>query len=140
MERKISLSGRQSVKLLLDTHVAIWATSAPDRIPAQVRGLILGADQHYVSMASYWEIAIKAASGRTSNLPMNVDEAMAEFSLAGFQTLDIVFAHVSAVASLRLDHADPFDRLILAQALTVPLTLVTHDRRLAAYSTTIISW
>jgi len=128
------------VRLLLDTHVAVWATIAPELIPQHIRDMILGADDHYVSMASYWELAVKSASGRASTLPMGVDAAMFEFGRAGFKTLNITFAHIQAVASRRLEHGDPFDRLILAQSIVEPLRLVTKDRHLAAYSDAIISW
>ena len=128
------------MRILLDTHVAVWATIAPELIPARVRDMILGADEHYVSMASYWELAVKSASGRTSTLPMGIDAAMFEFGRAGLKTLNTTFSHVQAVASLRLEHGDPFDRLILAQSIVEPLRLVTKDRHLAAYSDAIISW
>jgi PIN domain nuclease of toxin-antitoxin system len=128
------------VRLLLDTHVAIWAVTASDRLPDRVSTLILDADERFVSYCSLWEIGVKSAPGRKTKAPLTVNEAIFEFDRAGFQMLEIKLAHILTVADLPRSHGDPFDRLILAQAISEPLRLVTKDRQLAAYSDMIVSW
>jgi len=71
---------------------------------------------------------------------MSVDDALYEFERAGFELLDIRLAHIAQFARLPIDHGDPFDRMILAQALTEPLRLMTKDRKLAGHSELVISW
>jgi PIN domain nuclease of toxin-antitoxin system len=126
--------------VLLDTHTAIWAVSAADRLPTRIVKQIKDAEERYVSLCSVWEIAIKSAPGRRSTAPMSVQDALFEFDSAGFELLDIRLSHITAFAGLLMDHGDPFDRLILAQALSEPLHLITKDRKLAGASELVISW
>jgi PIN domain nuclease of toxin-antitoxin system len=128
------------VKILLDTHVAIWAVSTSGRLPRSVKSLIDDSGEIWVSYCSLWEIAVKSAPGRKRLAPFTAREAADLFQEAGFALLEIKMSHLFAVGDLPLLHGDPFDRLIVAQALAEPLRLVTHDRELAAYSDTIISW
>ena len=110
-------------------------------MPDRIRALIENIDNDvYVSVASLWEIAIKFASRGRQGIPLSSAEALRHFRDAGFAILDIRAEHAVAVESVRLPHGDPFDRLILAQALTEPLRLITKDRVLAAYSDPVISW
>ena len=128
------------MRVLLDTHTAIWAVSAADRLPTRIVTQIKDAEERYVSLCSLWEIGIKSAPGRRSTAPMSVQDALFEFDRAGFELLDIRLSHIMAFAGLSIDHGDPFDRLILAQALTEPLRLITKDRKLAGVSELVISW
>ncbi len=128
------------MRLLLDTHTAIWAVSASDRLPHRIRDIISEADESFVSLCSLWEIAVKSAPGRRSTSPLSLENAIFEFERTGFQRLDIRLGHLRALAEMPKNHGDPFDRLILAQAISEPLRLVTKDRALAGYSDTIISW
>jgi PIN domain nuclease of toxin-antitoxin system len=129
------------LNLLLDTHVAIWAQVAPNVLPPKITKLL--ADQSstiYVSAVSIWEIAIKYALGKSSRPPFSGKDAIAVFERAGCKMLAVSTQHAAAVDELPLLHGDPFDRLLIAQALSEPLRLVTHDKNIAQYSDAIISW
>ncbi|HWD68363.1 MAG TPA: type II toxin-antitoxin system VapC family toxin [Caulobacteraceae bacterium] len=128
------------MRLLLDTHVALWATTEPERLPAAIAEQIADpGNDVLVSVASLWEIAIKHARGRNpATMPISAADARREFGAAGFTFLDVSASHAIAVESLPSIHGDPFDRLLVAQALTEPLRLVTHDATLAPYSDTLI--
>lgn len=125
------------MRLLLDTHVALWAVAGDRRFTASARQRVLGADQVFVSAVSLWEIAIKHGLGR-GDMPVSADIAAAELRAAGFEELPVGWRHVQRVAALPQLHRDPFDRLLVAQALEEPLIFVTHDDAVAAYSPTII--
>jgi PIN domain nuclease of toxin-antitoxin system len=123
------------VRLLLDTHVALWAVVDDPRLPAKAAELIADpANDVFVSVASLWEIAIKhaLARGKPHDMPISAREALGYFQAAGYVLLDVVSAHVIAVEDLPMWHADPFDRILVAQALAVPLRLLTHDTRVAS--------
>jgi PIN domain nuclease of toxin-antitoxin system len=128
------------VKLLLDTHVALWATMAPKRIPPSIIELISAPSaENLVSVVSIWEIAIKRSAGRRPPaIPASAAEALSLFESAGFSILTMLPEHATAVESLPLLHRDPFDRLLVAQAMIEPARLVTHDAVLASYSDTVI--
>jgi PIN domain nuclease of toxin-antitoxin system len=117
------------VRVLLDTHLLLWALSAPARLPAPARRLIQDADV-YVSAASIWEISIKAALGK---LRADPSEVLAALEPAGFLSLPIVGEHAARVASLPPVHRDPFDRLLIAQALVEPMRLISTDAALQGY-------
>jgi PIN domain nuclease of toxin-antitoxin system len=126
------------VNLLLDTHVALWAVADSPRLSAQARSLILDpGNSVHVSTASVWEITIKHMLGK-GNMPVSGTQAAAWFSAAGYVELPIVNAHIALLETLAPHHADPFDRLLVAQALAEPLRLLTHDDKLAPYSDSII--
>lgn len=126
------------MRLLLDTHVALWAIADSTRLSGQARSLILDpANSIYVSTASVWEITIKSMLGK-GDMPVSGTQAAAFFRAAGYVELPIVNAHIAMLETLPPLHADPFDRLLLAQALAEPLRLMTHDDRLRAYSDSII--
>lgn len=122
------------MRLLLDTHVAVWALSRPDRLPPQIVALVADPDNEaYVSVASLWELAIKASLARKSS-PQISAEALARLGVqAGFTMLPVLAQHALAVQQLPLLHGDPFDRMLVAQAKSEPMILVTHDRQVAAY-------
>jgi PIN domain nuclease of toxin-antitoxin system len=129
------------MRFLIDTNVAIWSIAASDRLPSNVRDILENTENSiYVSAASLFEIGIKARLRRKSAPPFTAQFAHDQFRAVGFEILAVTGAHTVAVETLELDHGDPFDRLILAQALTEPLRLITKDRELAAYSDMIISW
>jgi PIN domain nuclease of toxin-antitoxin system len=129
------------VRLLLDTQVALWAIVDSPRLTAEVRALIADeANTLFVSVASLWEIAIKhgLARGHPGDMPLSAQQALDYFLGAGMRILDISSEHALAVASLAPNHADPFDRMLVAQSLSEPLRLVTPDPQVAAYSDAII--
>ena len=118
------------MKLLLDTHVFLWIVTGHAALKPSARKLISESEAIYVSAASIWEIAIKARLGKIEGDPM---ELVAAIEDSGLIELPVRAEHAAAVAGLPLHHTDPFDRLLLAQAFTVPLRLLTADRALAAY-------
>jgi len=129
------------LRLLLDTHVALWSATQQSRIPFQVREMIADpANDVCVSVVSLWEIAIKSVLNRKGIGEMPVSAARADviFHELDYRLLSIDAAHALAVEILPPIHGDPFDRLLVAQALTEPLRLITHDAALAAYSDTVI--
>jgi PIN domain nuclease of toxin-antitoxin system len=117
------------VRLLLDTHVFLWWSEDDPRLRREARNAITSAEAVVVSAASAWETAIKTALGKLS-LRVPFEEAI---EINHFDKLPIDFHHAAAVAALPLHHGDPFDRMLIAQALTEGLTLVTHDRLFAPY-------
>jgi PIN domain nuclease of toxin-antitoxin system len=116
-------------RILLDTHLLLWAVAEPKKIPAAARRRIEGAHV-FVSAASIWEVSIKAALGK---LKADPGDLLVEIEPAGFELLPITGEHAAAVAKLPGLHADPFDRMLVAQAKCEPLVLLTNDRLLAAY-------
>jgi len=128
------------MRLLLDTHVALWAVTDDPQLSEAARALIVEpANEVFISVAAIWEIAIKHAVRRRINaMPVSAATALTDFLGAGFQVLDIIPAHVLALEALPELHGDPFDRIMVAQALITPLRLLTRDTKVAAYSDTII--
>lgn len=122
------------MKLLLDTHVLIW-WDAGQRLSAAARAAIRDADEVYVSAASAWEIAIKASLGKVVS-SRSVSEAAAE---CGFFELPVTFAHAEQLSTLPALHRDPFDRLLVAQAIAEDLTVVTRDPAIAQYGVLVIA-
>ena len=121
------------MRLLLDTHVLLWAAGAPDRLPADTRALMEEpATELVYSAASLWEIAIKNGLGRAS---FSVDPRLLRRNLLehGYRELAISGAHATAVDLLPSIHKDPFDRILVAQAQIEGLTLLTADETLARY-------
>lgn len=126
------------MRILLDTHVALWAIVDSPQLPARARKLILDAgNEIFVSAASIWEIAIKHGLGR-GNMPISGSEALQYFRDAGYELLPVSAEHAAQVETLPAHHADPFDRILVAQALHEPLRLVTHDAALARYDAPVL--
>lgn len=125
------------MNVLLDTHVALWAITDSPRLSTKARELILTPRAAiWVSSASIWEIAIKHALGR-GDMPVSAKAALGYFRAAGYQILAIEPEHAAGVEDLPLHHQDPFDRLLVAQALLEPMRLLTHDEQVARYSDSI---
>ena len=120
--------------LLLDTHILLWALDAPERLPPDVAAQIESPETMvYFSAASIWEIAIKMALGKVDFhfSPEDIAQAAKE---TGFVELPVSAAHGAKVAHLPPHHRDPFDRLLIAQALLMPAQLLTADSALPPYS------
>lgn len=115
--------------LLLDTHVFLWWRTDSPKLAGVAREEIARAERVFVSAASAWEAAIKAALGRLE-LPAAMESGVRQ---SGFDPLPVTFAHAEAVRRLPHHHRDPFDRMLVAQAQVEELVLVTHDRRLESY-------
>jgi PIN domain nuclease of toxin-antitoxin system len=121
------------VKLLLDTQILLWAAGVPERLPASARKLLTDARNELLfSAASLWEIAIKRTLGRDD---FRVEPRLLRRGLRdnGYLELPVTSEHAVSIDSLPSLHKDPFDRLLLAQALCEGITLVTSDAQLARY-------
>lgn len=121
-------------RLLLDTHVFLWWQANDRRLRRDARDAIAEANLVFVSAASAWEAAIKVALGRL-RIPGSVEAGVID---SGFEKLPISFSHAESAARLPTHHADPFDRVLVAQARVEHLTLVTHDRRMKPYDVEIL--
>ncbi len=119
------------MRLLLDTHLFIWCVDDDPKLSAAAWSMIEAADAVYVSSASLWEITIKYQLGKLSIEPERLAGAVTS---SGFLELPITIRHAVAVARLPALHRDPFDRLLLAQAISEPLHLLTADSHLEPYS------
>lgn len=126
------------MNLLLDTHIALWAITDSPQLPELAREHIADpANTIWVSAASIWEIAIKHSLAR-GDMPVSGAESLGYFTEAGYRLLAVEPAHAAAVETLPRHHQDPFDRLLVAQALVEPLRLMTHDATVAQYHDSII--
>jgi len=126
------------MRLLLDTHIALWAVSDDPRLPPKARELIAAPrNLIWVSAVSIWEIAIKHGLGR-GEMPVSGLEALEYFRLSGYRLLPVSPEHAAAIEMLPAYHQDPFDRLLVAQSMSEPLRLLTHDTTVARYSDTVI--
>jgi len=121
------------VRLLVDTHLLLWAVASSRRLPRGARALIEDpANEVYYSAASIWEIAIKSAL-RRKDFRVDVPALLAALARMGFVELPVTGAHAARVVQLANIHRDPFDRLLVAQSVVEPLTLLTNDALLARY-------
>jgi PIN domain nuclease of toxin-antitoxin system len=123
------------MRLLLDTHIFLWAVTDNSLLKTPARRIMEGAEQVFVSAASIWEIAIKSRLGKIDGDP---DELVRAIETSGFMELPVRAVHAAGVANLPLHHADPFDRLLIAQALSEPLKLLTVDPVLTQYSDLVV--
>lgn len=129
------------MRLLLDTHVAIWALTEPRRIPVHIFDLLADrANNISVSAIAVLETAIKYRLHRRDSPPFSGHEAIGHFENAGFALLDVTAAHAACVERLPLIHSDPFDRLMLAQAIIESMQFVTYDRHLSRYDVALLTW
>jgi PIN domain nuclease of toxin-antitoxin system len=121
------------MRLLVDTHLLLWATASSRRLPREARTLLQDpANEVLWSVASLWEIVIKAAL-RKADFKVDVARLRPAFAQMGFGELSVSGAHAERLASLPPLHKDPFDRVLVAQCLAEPLVLLTNDAALAAY-------
>jgi PIN domain nuclease of toxin-antitoxin system len=126
------------LNLLLDTHVALWAITDSPRLPKKAREMIESPRSSvWISAATVWEIAIKHGLGR-GDMPVSSKDALQYFRDSGYRLLAIEPEHAAAVEDLPAHHGDPFDRILVAQALVEPMRLITHDPMVVRYSDTII--
>ncbi|MFH2045265.1 MAG: type II toxin-antitoxin system VapC family toxin [Pseudomonadota bacterium] len=124
------------MQLLLDTQIFIWPVMDSKKLGTEARQIILNAVKVFVSAASVWEIAIKTKIGKLEGEPKEFAAAIAK---SGFSELPISAYHATMVYELPLYHRDPFDRMLIAQALAEPLRILTADRMLSQYSELVIT-
>ena len=117
-------------RLLLDTHTLLWALESGRQLRPATLNAIFDDNLVYVSAASYWEIAIKAALGKLQL----ADNPLEFIRNSGFTELPVIFRHAEIAAALPLIHRDPFDRMLIAQAQAEGMTLVTDDSQIARYN------
>jgi PIN domain nuclease of toxin-antitoxin system len=122
--------------LLLDSHIVLWLV-APDagHLTAKTKQMIFGAATVHFSIVSLWEIAIKAAKGQ---LEIDLDLLLEALDAAGLRELPVKREHIQALRGLPVHHRDPFDRMLVAQALAEPLHLVTSDEKLKPYGALMV--
>lgn len=121
------------MRLLLDTNIFLWCILDDIKLSKKVRDMILDADENYVSSASIWEVAIKKSIGKLDN-DDDIENLADAISKSGFLELPITAKHAAAVHGLAYFHRDPFDRLLIAQAISEPLIFLTADKQLQEYS------
>ena len=129
------------MRLLLDTHVAIWSVTALHRIPPHVREIIRDPRSSvYVSTVSMWEIGIKNTQSRRDPVPYSSRTAATHFAEAGYEIIPLTPEHSFEFEDVAMHHTDPFDRMLVAQARCESLRLLTHDAKLAAYGDPVMSF
>ena len=118
------------MKLLLDTHTFLWFQDDPEQLSAAARTAILNPDNEvWLSVASAWEMSIKAAAGRL-NIPANLEEVLVNDQI---DSLNIRVSHALTAAQLPDHHRDPFDRMMVAQASIEQMVFVTRDKLIPRY-------
>lgn len=123
------------MRLLLDTHVALWSFDENPTLGGEALKAIMDEENEVlVSFVSVWEICIKQALGKL-DAPLDLERAI---QLCGFRLIGIRLEHVLAVRDLPLHHRDPFDRMLIAQAQVENLTLVTRDPRILKYNLQVL--
>jgi PIN domain nuclease of toxin-antitoxin system len=124
-------------RVLVDTQLLLWSLYRPKRVPREIRDVIEGgANDILFSAASIWEIAIKRALGRP-DFVVEPSHVISDSAATGFMELPVTAAAAAQVSTLPPVHKDPFDRLLIAQAIHEPARLLTSDRILARYSTLV---
>jgi PIN domain nuclease of toxin-antitoxin system len=123
------------MRILLDTHILYWWFYETRRLSDSARTTIKNADEVLVSSASIWEMAIKIRLGK---MRADLERLIGLMNTNDFQELPIFNRHAFRVATLPMHHTDPFDRLLIAQAVSEPLHLITADSQLRPYSDLVI--
>lgn len=123
------------MRILLDTNLLIWGICEPHQLSARAREEISQAELIYVSSASVWEISIKVGLGK---LTVNLEEMLSCLDKMNVQQLPISWEHSRRVQELPHYHRDPFDRMLIAQTISEPLILLTHDEILRLYTEELV--
>ena len=124
------------MRLLLDTHIFLWFITDHPNLSKKAVNMIEVADEVYISSISMWEIAIKQKIGKL-NLKVSMQRIADMISENNFQELSLTVAHTLYTLKLDNIHQDPFDRILIAQAMAEPLTLLTADKHLCPYSSLV---
>jgi PIN domain nuclease of toxin-antitoxin system len=125
------------VRILLDTHIILWAVTDSPKLPESARKMILDErNRIYFSSASIWEVAIKHAMA-PEQMPVSSQDLLQYAGQSGYEELPVSAEHAVTVETLPPVHKDPFDRILVAQAVAEPMRLLTHDRLLSKYSSCV---
>ena len=127
------------MRLLLDTHVWLWLIGEDDRLNEPTRAALSDPENDiFLSAAAVWELAIKHAAGKLKYTGSPAVQVPFHIKRSGVRPLPITAEHALAAAALPMHHRDPFDRMMIAQALAEELTLSTADDRLSAYEVPLL--
>jgi PIN domain nuclease of toxin-antitoxin system len=122
------------MKVLLDTHAFLWSISGDDRLSKTAEETFLNPDNHLLfSAASFWEICIKMSLGKLSLKRGWLKTIQKEMEINAIQWLPVEMQHCAELINLPFHHRDPFDRMLIAQAMIEDLQILSRDRRLSAY-------
>jgi PIN domain nuclease of toxin-antitoxin system len=128
------------MEYLLDTHSFLWFINGDEQLSGKAKNAIADPDAiKYISIASFWEIAIKVNLGKLS-LDMAYQDLRQQVVANGFEILPITFEHTIELLSLDLHHRDPFDRIIIAQALSENLVVISKDGNFSRYNKLQLLW
>jgi PIN domain nuclease of toxin-antitoxin system len=127
------------MKVLVDTHTFLWDLLSDHRSSRRAKQM-LKSDEHelYFSLVSLWEFAIKIKTGKLNVLGSSVSYLRYEMENYSMQLLPIRYQHILALETLPAHHSDPFDRLLIAQAITESLPILTHDEKFSLYPVKIL--
>ena len=124
------------MNFLIDTYILLWWLNDDERLPEKAEHLIKQPENNvYVSHFSLWEIQIKIMTGK---LRVDFDAIIKQLPVNNFEELPSRTSHIITLSKLPMHHQDPFDRMLIAQAICEPLNLITHDKNVALYSDAII--
>ncbi len=123
------------MRILLDTHILLWLTAGDPRLTPAAKERIDNAELVLISAATIWEIAIKVRLGKLTG---DLEELSAEIDRNGFEELPVFARHAMVVASLPMLHGDPFDRLLVGQAIAEQVPFLTADPHLKQYSELVV--
>lgn len=123
------------MRILLDTHIYLWWCEDSPSLSQKAHKMIEEAETVYISSATLWEVAIKIGIGKFEG---NLDDLARNIKTSGFEELPIRVAHTIELSRLAPYHKDPFDRMLIAQAVSEPLQLVTHDATLTNYTPLVV--
>ena len=127
------------MKVLVDTHTFLWALLEDHRLTAKARQILRSNEDELVfSLVSLWEIAIKIKIGKLHAIGSSVAYIRDEMNDYGMELLPIRYEHVLQLEALPAHHSDPFDRLLIAQAITESLPILTHDEKFRQYPVKVI--
>jgi len=127
------------MRLLIDSHAIVWWMTDDPRLSPVARQMLGSAQyERFLSLASLWELSLKVAAGRLQGIGSTMDNLRQASAKQAIEILPITYEHILRVESLPLNHADPFDRLLVAQALEEGLTILTADRTLSRHPVSIL--
>lgn len=119
------------MRILLDTHIYLWWLEDKEQLSREARKLITDAEEVFISSISLWEAAIKI---KIKKLDVELKQLIEQIPRNGFNELPLLNTHIEALTELSNFHRDPFDQMLIAQAITEPLILLTSDAKLQPYS------